>query len=109
MVQAACRLVEQEEPRPRRERARELDSLQRSERQSRRRCIRELREPERVERLDRLGANAALAPGRDARVRADEDVVEHAHVRAELQVLERARDPEPDDAVCGLAQQVLPS
>ncbi len=107
MVETACRLVEQQELRPRRERACELDSLQRPERQSRRRRVRELREPERVEGLEHLGANAALAAGRDARVRADEDVVEDAHVRAELQVLEGARDAEPDDAVRRLAQQVL--
>jgi hypothetical protein len=40
-------------------------------------------------------------------VRADEHVVEHRHVRAELQVLEGPRDPQAHDAVRRLAEQVL--
>jgi hypothetical protein len=40
-------------------------------------------------------------------VPADEHVLEHGHRREELDVLERARDPAPDDAVRRRAQQAL--
>jgi hypothetical protein len=40
-------------------------------------------------------------------VRADEHVVEHGHVRAELEILERAGDPQAHHAVRRLAQEVL--
>jgi len=40
-------------------------------------------------------------------VRADEHVLEHGHVRRQLQVLERPRDAEAHDPVRRLAQQVF--
>ena len=58
-----------------------------------------------LERLERLCAHArARLEARDG-VRADEHVLEHGHRREELDVLERARDPELDHATRRRAQQ----
>ena len=46
-------------------------------------------------------------PGAPARVRSDEDVLEHRHRREELDVLERSRDAAPDDPVRRRAEQAL--
>ena len=98
MVEAACRLVEKEQPRPACEGARELDALQRPVRETGRRPVRVLGDPDVGERLERDAAllPLALQAGRD--VRADEDVLEHGERGEELEVLEGAGDPEPDHA-----------
>ena len=102
VVQPAGGLVEQQQLRLRHERPRELDPLQRAEREPRHGPRRDLPEADVVERLARLGLDVAAA-----RVRADEDVLEHRHRPEELDVLERARDPAPDDLVHGRLQERL--
>ena len=99
VVEPARRLVEEEQARPRDERARQLDPLQRPEREPgrgpvarRRRCRRS-----RGSRA-RPAATARSVLKRETRVRADEDVLEHGHRREQLDVLERARDPVADHA-----------
>ena len=70
VVQPARRLVEEEELRPRDERPRELDPLQRREREADGRAARAVGEPDVVERLERAllgpvaGAGPALQPRR---------------------------------------------
>ena len=66
-------------------------------------------EAEVVERLEGVLRRRALREDPAARMRPDEHVLEHRHVREEHDVLERARDAEPDDLVRALAQDVLPS
>ena len=107
VVQAARRLVEQQQPRLRDERARELDALERPEREARGRTARDVGDPDVLERLVRAGAHAALALEARHRVGADEDVLEHGHRREELDVLERAGDAEPHDAARRRVQQRL--
>ena len=53
VVQAARGLVEQQQPRLRDERARELDALERPEREARRRTARDVGDPDVLERLVR--------------------------------------------------------
>ena len=107
VVQAAGRLVEQQQLRLGDERARELDALQRAERQAGDRAVRDVGDADVVEDLERAAAAGAPGERLRARVRADEDVVEHGHRPEELDVLERARDAAPDDPVRRRAQQAL--
>src|SRR5215471_1047127 len=107
VVEPSGGLVEEQQTRAGRERARELDALERAERKPRRRRGRELREVERIEDLLRLAARSPVECEARVHVRADEHVLEHRHVRTELEVLERPRDAEAHDAIRGLAQHVL--
>src|SRR5262245_40878358 len=106
VVQAAGRLVEEQQPRLGDERPRELDPLLRPERQARDRESRDVAEPEFLERRRRLGANLLLAADARARVRTDEHVLEHRHAAEQLDVLERARDAVANDLVRRDAEQV---
>ena len=98
MVEAAGGLVEEEQPRPAGEGARELDPFQRSVRQAGGRALGVLGDADVGERLERVTALLALPLEARRGMRADEDVLEHCHPREELEVLEGARDPEPDHA-----------
>ena len=94
------------EPRLRDERAGELDPLQRPERQARRRAVGVRPRCRRTRASRARGARTARSGWkRRHRVRADEHVLEHRHRREELDVLERARDPELDDAARRRVQQ----
>jgi hypothetical protein len=84
--------------------ARELHALQRSEREPRDRAPRDVADPDVVEDLERTGAGGPVKRPRAA-VRTDEHVVEHGHRLEQLHVLERARDPAPDDPVRRRPQQ----
>ena len=107
VIQAARRLVEQQQLRLGDQRARELDPLERPERQPRRRPSGDVGDPDVVEDLARAAADGAAAKRPRAGVRADEHVVEHRHRAEQLDVLERARDPATNDAVRRRAQQAL--
>src|SRR5215218_3168150 len=107
VVEAAGRLVQEQQARPRDERARQLDALQSPEGKPRGRTIGEPGQAEVLERLQRLRAGSALAERPHACVRADEDVLGHRHRRKEDDVLERARHVLPDDPVRRRAEQVL--
>ena len=108
VIQAACRLVQKEQAGLRRERASELDTLQRSERQAGGGSMRIVVEVDERESL--LGALAGgprqLEPS-TACARADQDVLDHRHRRKQLDVLEGARDAAPDDPVGGRAKERL--
>src|SRR5215208_1486295 len=101
VVEAAGGLVEQQQPRLRGERARDLDALERAEREPDRRVVRNLAQPEVAERL--LGVGVRRAAG----VAADEHVLADGHVREQREVLERPRDPTVHDAVRADAQHVV--
>ena len=103
-----------------RERAGEADDLLDAERQAAdRRVAIALELDELDDRLHRLALAHLLAPharqeqhlgkriGADARVAAGQQVVEHAHVRQQLAVLERAGEPEPGDLVRRAAGDVV--
>ncbi len=107
VVQAAGRLVEQQQLRLGDEGARELDPLQRPERQPGRRPSGHVGDPDVVQDLARATANGAAAKRTRSGVRADEHVVEHGHRAEQLDVLERARDPAPHDAVRRRTQKAL--
>ncbi len=106
VVETCGRLVQQQQARPRRQRARELYPLQRPERQARSRTLGEMRQADVLERLVGLGARTPLLEVPRPGVRAHEDVVEHRHRPKEHDVLEGADDSDGGDAVCGLTQQV---
>ena len=96
MVEAAGGLVEEEQPRPAGEGARELDPFQRSVRQAGGRALGVLGDAYVGERLERVTALLALPLEARRGMRADEDVLEHGHPREELEILEGAGDPESD-------------
>ena len=96
VVQAAGGLVEQEQPGPGGERPRQLDPLERAEGQARGGPVRVPGDADELERLERGAPHGAFPREARDRVRADEHVLEHRHRREELDVLERARDPELD-------------
>src|SRR5262249_22786368 len=109
-VEAGGGLVEQEELRLERERAREADDLADAERQAGDRRVAIARELERVDDLfDRFPVAHLLAPharqkqhlgermGSDARMPAGEQIVEHRHGGEQLAVLERAGEAELRD------------
>ena len=98
VVEAAGGLVEKEQSRPAGEGARELDPLQRPIRQAGGRALGVLDDPDVGERLERVTALLALPLQARRGMRADEDILEHGHPREELEVLEGARDPQPDHA-----------
>jgi hypothetical protein len=101
VVEATRRLVEQEQPGLRDERAGELDALLDPVRKRRRREVRAVAQPHHVEDLERLRRSRVPA----AAVSADEDVLEHRHRAEELEVLERARDALAHDLERGLLQE----
>ena len=112
VIEAAGRLVEQQQLRPRRERARQLDALLQPERQVGDAAVRDIGE---VEKLDQLpgdvGERLLLAPrpgklqrigeeiGAAERMAADAHIVEHRHGAEQREVLERAADADVGDAV----------
>ena len=96
VIQAAGRLVEQEQPRAGCERAGELDLLLRPERQ---RAGRAPRDGAEADVLEQVGRRPVSRP----RVRSEPHVVQNAQGAEELDVLKRARDPEAHDAVGRLA------
>src|SRR5918994_2107403 len=102
VVQPAGGLVEQQQPRLRDEGARQLDALQRPEREARGGAKGERAPADVGDRVERPGLDAPAA-----RVRPDEDVVEHGHRLEELDVLERAGDATSDDPVHRRFEQVL--
>ena len=101
VAEAARRLVEQQEARLRDERPGELDALARRVRQPGDGPFRESLELEVLEDL------AQPRPCGAPRVRSDEDVVANGHRREELDVLERAGDPAPDDPVRRRVEEAL--
>ena len=102
VVEASCRLVQQQQLRVRDERAGELHALQRPEGEPRDRPLCDRPEADVVDHLERLGVDVPAA-----RVGADEHVVQHGHRPEQLDVLEGASDPAPDDPVHGRLQQAL--
>src|SRR5438067_5097022 len=100
VVQASRRLVQEQQPRPRCERAGKLDAFLGAEGELARRPIGEGGQADIAE--DLAGAPAA------ARVPADQHMLEHRHRAEQLDVLEGARDPAADDAVRRRAQQAAP-
>ena len=99
VVEPAGRLVEQEQPRPGRERAGQLDALLHAVRELARRPVRETGKTDVAEELARAPAAARVAP--------HQHVLQHGHRAKELDVLERPRDPAHDDPVRRRAQQVV--
>src|SRR5262249_44321112 len=100
VTEAAGRLVEQEQPRRRCERATQLDALLRPVRQ-----LRGIAVAQRVEvhvEEDVLWGLVSVT-----RVPADTHVVEHRHAAEELDVLEGARDAALDDAARRNVQEAL--
>ena len=96
VVETAGRLVEQQKPRLRSERTGDLDPLLDPIRQGGGALVGAITKADVVEGRTRL-----LLPDRAAaRVRTDEDVLEHGHRREHVDVLERARDAPFDDPVC---------
>ena len=93
-VRPGERLVEQHQPRPGREHARDLEPLApgRAERARARRSCRSF-EPDQLEHLQRMRARVAAM--RMAQERADHHVVEHGHVLERRRHLEGAPDAEP--------------
>ena len=106
VAEPACRLVQQEQTRPRGESARDLDALLQTVRKLPRLCLRRIREAHVLERLPRPLRPAAHHV---AAVRSDDDVLLDRHGREELDVLERPRDAAVDDAVRRRPQQRFPS
>ena len=112
VVEAARRLVEQQQLRPRRERARKLDALLDAERQIGDAALRDVGQIEEVDQLpgdvasvcsSRLvqgSRSALLRKSRAAeRMAADAHVVEHRHGAEQREVLERAADADVGDAM----------
>ena len=108
-AQARRGLVEDEQHRVGGERAGDLERALRAERQAARELVRSRGEADAAEVAHRLGEDAPLLDaveaeaggeqaGAGAAVRAERDVVEQAHLRPELHVLEGARHAEPGEA-----------
>src|SRR6266545_3614710 len=106
----ARRLVDEEQPRARRERAGQLDALERPERQAGRRMVRDVLEIEEGEELDRSRTDRRLLPGHPAQakrireevaarpaVHADHDVLQDGQRREEREVLEGPADADLGD------------
>src|SRR5215471_12774042 len=124
VVEAARRLVQQEQPGPRDQRPRQLDRLQRAERQARDRPVGDPVEADDLQGLVRARVRVPLGPGgagpahageqeaqrvdADLRVVAAEHVLDDGHPGAQLHVLERARETAADDLMAGILQQVVP-
>src|SRR5687767_623852 len=107
VAQAAGRLVEQQQPRLRDECPRELDALQRRVREPGRDVFRQMTEVDELESVVSAAPAIGLAEPARARVRADEDVLEHRHPGEERDVLERPCDAAADDLVWGEPQQIF--
>src|SRR6266699_4150862 len=107
VVEAPGGLVEQQQGRLCRERACELDPLERAERKCAGKPSAEFAELEIFEDVLCLFAAAMLREGTKSRVRTDEHVLEHGHVLEQHDVLERARNPESRDPIGGRSSQVL--
>ena len=112
MRQPAGRLVEQQQARPRGQRARQLDPLARAERQAGSRAQRDIAQIEHVEQIPGGIGQRRLAPPRRgqpqrvgqeiaaaARVPADPHIVEDALRAEQRQVLKGARDADLGDAM----------
>ncbi len=96
-VEAGQHLVEQQEPRLRRERARELEALAPRDRQARRRTLDEIAEPDQARHLA-CGRQRALARGL-REMCADRDVLAHGQAGERLHDLKGARDAAPGEAI----------
>ena len=108
IAQAGRRLVEEQQHGIGGERARDFDDALLAERQAARRVVKVRGEAHARNRARSLGARARFLGAIErkrraddacaaAQVRAQRDVVEHAHPRHELHVLERAADAAPRD------------
>ena len=58
--------------------------------------------------MERRRAARVAEPGVDARMTAGQEIVQHRHLREQLAVLERAREPEPRDLMRRAAADHLP-
>ena len=108
VAQAAGRLVEQQQARLGDERASQLDSLQRRVREARGAVPCQAAEVDELQHRQRTLPAVGLPEPVRPRMRADEDVLQHRHLREERDVLERACDALADDVVRSDLQQVLP-
>src|SRR5262249_12622879 len=107
VIQASCRLVEQQQRGSRGERPGDLDPLERAERQARSLALGDVAERQLLERLPCLRLAPPVRERPPARVRADEHILDDRHRREESDVLERARDPEANDPEGRSASEVL--
>ena len=121
VIEAAGRLVEQQQLRPRGERARKLDALLQAERQVGDAAERDVAEIEEIDQLPGdVGKRVLLAPrpgelqrvgeeiGAAERMAADAHIVEHRHGAEQREVLERAADADLGDAVRRAVEDAAP-
>ena len=115
-AQAGRRLVEQQQHRIEAERARDLDQPQLAQRQRAGRLERDIGEADAVELTLRVGEqqrflgaieveDRAQQPGAAAQMRAERDVLDHAHVGDDLDMLEGAAEAERRGALRRLRPQ----
>src|SRR5207302_2903197 len=121
VVEASCRLVEEEQPGVAGEAAGELDGLEGSERQAGDGSVGEVGDADVLENRQRAlachpfrasharqaerGRQEVPTAAADLGVAPDEHVVEHRHPPEELEILKRAGDAAADDVVTLRAQQ----
>src|SRR3990167_5163266 len=106
--QARQDLVQEDEPGPRGQRARELEELALMQVQRRRQRRGAVGEPDEVEPTAGLPLGLATVEGRAAEHAGEGDVIENRQARERPRDLIRASDAEPGDAMAGLVGEVPP-